>query len=157
MLISNVRTHQPLIQNWELIFPKVYGEGYHQKVAKAFHTIWNNSEIEELIFNRDAKGLIREQISDNRYRITTSGELEILGTIYGYSGHIQGSSILIDKIASITRIKDMNVNYNWSYPLLITTRDGKQYRIYAKECTDKTGRELSDITMFGEVEARTSY
>lgn len=157
MFISNVRTHQPLIQNWELIFPKIYGEGNHQKMAKAFHTIWNNSEIEELIFNRDAKGLIREQISKNTYRIITSGELEIVGTIYGYSGHIQGFSILIDKITSIARIKDVNGNYDWSSPLLITTRDGKQYRIYAKDCTDKTGRELSDITMFGEVETRTSY
>lgn len=157
MFISNVRTHQPLIQNWELIFPKTYGEGNHQKMAKAFHTIWNNSEIEELIFNRDAKGLIREQISENTYRIITSGELEIAGTIYGCSGHIQGFSILIDNIASITRIKDFNGNYNWSYPLLITTRNGKQYRIYAKDCTDRTGRELSDITMFGEVETRTGY
>lgn len=157
MFISNVRTHQPLIQNWELIFPKIYGEGNHQKMAKAFHTIWNNSEIEELIFNRDAKGLIREQISENTYRIITSGELEIAGTIYGCSGHTQGFSILIDNIASISRIKDVNGNYNWSSPLLITTRNGKQYRIYAKECTDKTGRELSDITMFGEVETRTGY
>lgn len=157
MFISNVRTHQPLIENWELISPKAYGEGYHQKVAKAFHAIWNNSEVEELIFNRDAKGLIREQISENKYRIITSGELEITGTIYGYSGHIQGFPILIDNIASITRIKDFNGNYNWSDPLLITTRDDKQYRIYAKECTDKTGRELSDITMFGEVEARASH
>lgn len=157
MFISNVRTHQPLIENWELLFPMAYGEGNHQKMAKAFHTIWNNSEIEELIFNRDAKGLIREQISENTYRITTSGELEIVGTIYGYSGHIQGFSILIDKITSIARIKDVNGNYDWSSPLLITTRDGKQYRIYAKDCTDKTGRELSNITMFGEVETRTSY
>lgn len=157
MFISKVRKHQPLIENWELIFPKVYGEGYHQKVAKAFHTIWNNSEIEELIFNRDAKGLIREQISENTYRIITSGELEIRGTVYGYNGHIQGLSILTDNITSITRIKDLNGNYDWSHPLLITTRDGKQYRIYAKECTDRTGRELSDITMFGEVETRTDY
>ena len=157
MFISNVRTHQPLIQNWELIFPKIYGEGNHQKMAKAFHTIWNNSEIEELIFNRDAKGLIRKQISENTYRIITSGELEIAGTIYGCSGRIQGFSILIDNIASITRIKDFNGNYNWSYPLLITTRNGKQYRIYAKDCTDRTGRELSDITMFGEVKTRTDY
>ena len=157
MFISKVRKHQPLIENWELIFPKAYGEGYHQKVAKAFHAIWNNSEIEELIFNRDAKGLIRERISENKYRIITSGELEIRGTIYGYNGHIQGSSILVDNITSITRIKDLNGNYNWSHPLLITTRDGKQYRIYAKDCTDKTGRELSDITMFGEVKTRTDY
>jgi hypothetical protein len=157
MFISNIRTHQPLIENWELIFPKIYGEGNHQKMAKAFHTIWNSSEIEELIFNRDDKGLIREQISENKYRIITSGELEIAGTIYGYSGHIQGFSILIDKITSIARIKDVNGNYDWSSPLLITTRDGKQYRIYAKDCTDKTGRELSDITMFGEVKTRTDY
>lgn len=157
MFISNVRTHQPLVQNWELIFPMTYGEGSRQKAVKAFHDIWSKSEVEEVIFNQDTKDPIHEQISENRYRITTSGELEIAGTIYGYSGHIQGFSILIDNIASITRIKDFNGNYNWSYPLLITTRNGKQYRIYAKDCTDRTGRELSDITMFGEVETRTGY
>jgi hypothetical protein len=157
MFISNVRTHQPLIENWELISPKAYGEGYHQKVAKAFHAIWNNSEVEELIFNRDAKGLIREQISENTYRIITSGELEIRGTIYGYNGHIQGSSILVDNIASITRIKEFNGNHNLSYPLIITTKNGKQYRIYAKECTYKTRCELSNITMLGEVETRTGH
>lgn len=157
MFISNVRTHQPLIENWELTSPKAYGEGYHQKVAKAFHAIWNNSKVEELIFNRDAKGLIREQISENKYRIITSGELGIRGTIYGYSGHIQGFSILVDNIASITRIKDVSGNYNSSYPLIITTRDGKQYRIHAKECTYKTRCELSNITIFEEVEIRTDY
>lgn len=157
MFISNVRTHQPLVQNWELIFPMTYGEGSRQKAVKAFHDIWSKSEVEEVIFNQDTKDPIHEQISDNRYRITTSGELEIVGTIYGYSGHIQGFSILIDKITSIARIKDVNGNYDWSSPLLITTRDGKQYRIYAKDCTDKTGRELSDITMFGEVKTRTDY
>ena len=157
MFISNVRTHQPLIENWELIFPKICGKGNRQKVAKAFHDIWSKSEVEEVIFNQDTKDPIHEQISENTYRIITSGELEIAGTIYGYSGHIQGFSILIDNIASITRIKDFNGNYNWSYPLLITTRNGKQYRIYAKDCTDRTGRELSDITMFGEVETRTGY
>lgn len=157
MFISNIRTHQPLVQNWELIFPMTYGEGSRQKAVKAFHDIWSKSEVEEVIFNKDTKDPIREQISDNRYRITTSGELEILGTIYGYSGHIQGSSILIDKIASIARVKDVGGNYNWSDPLLITTRDGKQYRIYAKECTDKTGRLLSDITTYGEVETRAGY
>lgn len=157
MFISNARTHQPLIENWELLFPMAYGEGNRQKVAKAFHAIWSNSEIEELIFNRDTKDPIREQISENTYRIITSGELEIAGTIYGYSGHIQGLPIRVDKITSITRIKDLNGNYGWSSPLLITTRDGKQYRIYAKDCTDRTGCELSDITMFGEVKARTSY
>ena len=157
MFISKVRKHQPLIENWELFFPKAYGEGYHQKVAKAFHTIWNDSEIEELIFNRDTKGLIREQISENTYRIITSGELEIRGTIYGYNGHIQGSSILVDNIASITRIKEFNGNHNLSYPLIITTKNGKQYRIYAKECTYKTRCELSNITMLGEVETRTGH
>lgn len=157
MFISKVRKHQPLIENWELIFPKAYGEGYHQKVAKAFHAIWNNSEIEELIFNRDAKGLIRERISENKYRIITSGELEIRGTVYGYNGHIQGSSILVDNIASITRIKDVSGNYNSSYPLIITTKNGKQYRIYAKECTYKTRCELSNITMLGEVETRADH
>lgn len=157
MFISNVRTHQPLIENWELLFPMAYGEGNRQKVAKAFHAIWSNSEIEELIFNRDTKDPIREQISENTYRIITSGELEVSGTIYGYNGHTQGFSILIDNIASISRIKDVNGNYNWSSLLLITTRNGKQYRIYAKECTDKTGRELSDITVHGEVETRASY
>lgn len=157
MFISNVRTHQPLIENWELIFPKICGEGNRQKVAKAFHAIWSKSEVEEVIFNQDTKDPIHEQISENTYRIITSGELEIAGTIYGYNGHIQGFSILIDNIASITRIKDVSGNYNWSYPLLITTRNGKQYRIYAKDCTDRTGRELSDITMFGEVETRTGY
>ncbi len=157
MFISNVRTHQPLVQNWELIFPMTYGEGSRQKAVKAFHDIWSKSEVEEVIFNQDTKDPIHEQISENRYRITTSGELEIVGTIYGYSGHIQGFSILIDKITSIARIKDVNGNYDWSSPLLITTRDGKQYRIYAKDCTDKTGRELSDITMFGEVKTRTDY
>ena len=157
MFISNVRTHQPLVQNWELIFPMTYGEGSRQKAVKAFHDIWSKSEVEEVIFNQDTKDPIHEQISENRYRITTSGELEIVGTIYGYSGHIQGFSILIDKITSIARIKDVNGNYDWSSPLLITTRDGKQYRIYAKDCTDKTGRELSDIPMFGEVKTRTDY
>lgn len=157
MFISNVRTHQPLIQNWELIFPEIYGEGNRQKVAKAFHDIWSKSEVEEVIFNQDTKDPIHEQISENTYRIITSGELEIAGTIYGYSGHIQGFPILTDNIASITRIKDVNGNYNWSHPLLITTRDGKQYRIYAKDCTDRTGRELSDITMFGLVETRTDH
>lgn len=149
MFISNVRTHQPLIENWELIFPEIYGEGNRQKVAKAFHDIWSKSEVEEVIFNQDTNDPVHEQISESTYRIITSGELEIAGTIYGYSGHIQGFPILTDNIASITRIKDVNGNYNWSHPLLITTRDGKQYRIYAKDCTDRTGRELSDITMFG--------
>lgn len=157
MFISNIRTHQPLIQNWELHFPMGYGDGNRQKAVKAFHAIWSKSEVEKLIFDQSIEGPIRKQISDNRYRITTSGELEIVGTIYGYSGHIQGFSILIDKITSIARIKDVNGNYDWSSPLLITTRDGKQYRIYAKDCTDKTGRELSDITMFGEVKTRTDY
>ena len=157
MFISNVRTHQPLIQNWELIFPKTYGEGNRQKAIKAFHDIWSKSEVEEVIFNQDTTDPIHEQISENIYRIITSGELEIAGTVYGYSGHIQGLPIRIDKIASITRIKDLNGNYDWSSPLLITTRDGKQYRIYAKECTDRTGCELTDITMFGEVEARASH
>ena len=157
MFISNVRTHQPLIENWELIFPKICGEGNRQKVAKAFHDIWSKSEVEEVIFNQDTKDPIHEQISENTYRIITSGELEIAGTIYGYSGHIQGFSILIDNIASITRIKDVSGNYNWSYPLLITTKNGKQYRINAKECTYKTRCELSNITMLGKVETRADH
>lgn len=155
MFISNVRTHQPLIENWELIFPEIYGEGNRQKVAKAFHDIWSKSEVEEVIFNQDTKDPIHEQISESTYRIITSGELKITGTIHGYNGHIQGFSIDIDNIASITRVKDVSGNYNWSSPLLITTRNGKKYRIYAKECTDKTGCLLSDITMHGEIETIT--
>lgn len=157
MFISNVRTHQPLVQNWELIFPMTYGEGSRQKAVKAFHDIWSKSEVEEVIFNQDTKDPIHEQISENTYRITTSGVLKVVGTVYGYSGHILGFSISIDNIASITRVKDASGNYNWSSPLLITTRDGKQYRIYAKECTDKTGRLLSDITTYGKVETRAGY
>ena len=157
MFISNIRTHQPLIQNWELHFPMGYGEGNRQKAVKAFHAIWSKSEVEKLIFDQSIEGPIRKQISDNRYRITTSGELEIRGTVYGYNGHIQGSSILVDNIASITRIKDVSGNYNLSYPLIITTKNGKQYRINAKECTYKTRCELSNITMLGKVETRADH
>lgn len=147
MFISTVRTHQPLIQNWELIFPMTC-----QKAVKAFHDIWSKSEVEEVIFNQDTKDPIHEQISENTYRIITSGQLKITGTIHGYNGHIQGFSIDIDNITSIARVKDMSGNYNWSDPLLITARNGKRYRIYAKDCNDKTGRLLSDITMHGEIE-----
>lgn len=157
MFIRIVRTHQPLIENWELIFPMTYGEGSRQKAVKAFHDIWSKSEVEEVIFSQDTKDPIHEQISENTYRIITSGQLKITGTIHGYNGHIQGFSINIDNIASIARVKDMSGNYNWSSPLLITTRNDEQYRIYAKECTDKTGRLLSDITTYGEIETRAGY
>ena len=126
----------PWIDKWQTYFRKEDGRKNREKVAKAFHKFWSDSN-EDILW--------------------VEGKVLLGGKVYGHERFDDGSDILTSNIVSLERIERGDNNGIPHDLIRVTTQSGSRYHFYTDDYSVNMFMLLGDLTHVGKLNKKDDY